>query len=163
MATLPSATQSLIVLETDQVTILVILPTARGQTWQGHDSCSTLLTQLMKSWESLAYLQLCSGSPAGRWWKPCSYKLAARWQRSCLMSAVSPSVFSWSMLGHRSSAAFLLPRPEKGIRWPTPCWTHPVRVAAVALKLTDLISISGYAATGRATWRHLSSSLWSWY
>jgi len=72
------------------------------------------------------------------------------------LSAVSPSVFSWSMLGRRSSAAFLLPRPEKGVWWPTPCRTHPV--AAVALKLTDLVSISRNAATGRATWMHLSSS-----
>jgi len=70
----------LIVLETDQtVTIL----TARGQTWQGRDSCSGL-TQLVRNWESLAYLQLCSGSSAGRWWKLCSYRLAAQWQRSCL-------------------------------------------------------------------------------
>jgi len=38
-----------------------------------------------------------------------------------------------------------------------PCRTHPVRVAVVALKLTDLVSISRNAATGRATWRHLSS------
>jgi len=70
----------------------------------------------------------------------------------------SPSVFSWSMLGRRSSAAFLLPRPEKGVWWPTPCRAHPVRVAGVALKLTDLVSISRNAATGRATWRHLFSS-----
>ena len=75
-----------------------------------------------------------------------------------ILSAVSPSVFSRSMLGRRSSAAFLLPRPEKGVWWPTPCQTHPVRVAAVALKLTDLVSISRNAATGRVTWRHLSSS-----
>ena len=74
-----------------------------------------------------------------------------------ILSAVSPSVFSWSMLGRRSSAAFLLLRPEKGVWWPTSCRTHPVRVAAVALKLTDLVSISRNAATGRATWRHLSS------
>jgi len=75
-----------------------------------------------------------------------------------ILSAVSLSVFSWSMLGRRSSATFLLPRPEKGVWWPTPCRTHPVRVAAVALKLTDLASISRNGATGRATWRHLSSS-----
>jgi len=53
---------SLIVLETDRP---VTIPTARGQTWQGRGSCSGL-TQLVKSWESLAYLQLCSGSPVGR-------------------------------------------------------------------------------------------------
>ena len=46
--------------------------------WQGRSSCSGL-TQLVKSWESLAYLQLCSGSPVGRWWRPCSYRLAAHW------------------------------------------------------------------------------------
>jgi len=42
----------------------VTIPTARGQTWQDHDSWSGL-TQLVKSWESLACLQLCSGSPRG--------------------------------------------------------------------------------------------------
>ena len=68
-----------------------------------------------------------------------------------ILYAVSPSVFSWIMLGRRSSAAFLLPRPEKGVWWPTPCRTHPVRVAAVALKLTGLVNISRNAATGRAT------------
>ena len=64
-----TTTQSLIVLETDWP---VTVPTARGQTWQGHGSCSGL-TQLERSWESLACLQLCSGSPVGQWWKPCSY------------------------------------------------------------------------------------------
>ena len=57
------------------------------------------------------------------------------------------------------SASFLLPRPEKGVWWPNPCRTHPVRVATVALKLTDLVSISRNAATGRATWTHLSNCL----
>jgi len=75
-----------------------------------------------------------------------------------ILSAVSPSVFSWTLLGRRSSAAFLLPRPENGVWWPTPCRRQAVRVAAVALKLTDLVSISRNAATGRATWRHLSFS-----
>jgi len=73
-----------------------------------------------------------------------------------ILSAVSLSVFSWSLLGHRSLPAFLLQWPEKGVWWHTPCRTHPVRVSAVAVKLTDLISISRNAAT----WRHLSSSLW---
>jgi len=73
---LRTTTQSLIVLETDQP---VTIPTAHGQTWQGRDSFSGL-TQLVRSRESLAYLQLCSGSPAGRWWKPCSYRLAASLQ-----------------------------------------------------------------------------------
>ena len=77
---LRTTTQSLIALETDRP---VTIPTARGQTWQGRDSCSGL-TQLVRSWESLAYLQLCSGSPKERWWKPCFYRLAAQWQRSCL-------------------------------------------------------------------------------
>jgi len=74
-----------------------------------------------------------------------------------ILSGVSPSVFIWSMLDRRSSAAFLLPRPEKGVWWPNPCRTHQVRVAAVALKLTNLVSISRNAATGRVTWRHLFS------
>jgi len=34
-----------------------------------------------------------------------------------ILSVVSPSVFSWSMLGRRSSAAFVLPRPEKSVWW----------------------------------------------
>jgi len=50
---LRTTTQSLIVLETDRP---VTIPTARGQTWQDRDSCSGL-TQLVRSWESLAYLQ----------------------------------------------------------------------------------------------------------
>jgi len=76
-----------------------------------------------------------------------------------ILPAVSPSVFSWSMLGRRSSAAFLLPRLEKGVWWPTPCRTHPVRVVAVALELTDLVTISRNAATGRATRRHFFVTL----
>jgi len=59
---LRKTTQSLNVLETDRP---VTIPTARGQTWQGRDSCSGL-TQRVRSWESLACLQLCSGSPIGR-------------------------------------------------------------------------------------------------
>ena len=76
-----------------------------------------------------------------------------------ILLAVSSSLFSWNMLGRGSSlAAFLLPRPEKGLFWPSPRWTHPARVAVVALETTDLVSISTNAATRRATWRHLSSS-----
>jgi len=75
---LHATTQSLIDLETDRP---VTIP--RGQMWQGCDSCLGL-TQLVRRWESLACLQLCSGSPAGRWWKPRSYRLAAQWRRSCL-------------------------------------------------------------------------------
>jgi len=37
----------------------------------------------VRSSESLACLQLCSGSPVGHWWKPCSYRLAVQWRRSC--------------------------------------------------------------------------------
>jgi len=59
-----------------------------------------------ESWESLACLQLCSGSLVGRYWMPCSYRLAAQWQISSF--AVRPSVFSWRMLGRGSSSAFLL-------------------------------------------------------
>ena len=76
-----------------------------------------------------------------------------------ILFSVRLSVFCWSMLGRGSfSAAFLLPCPEKGVVWSIPRWTHPTRIAVVALVLTDLVSISGNAATGRATWRHLSSS-----
>ena len=75
-----------------------------------------------------------------------------------ILLSVSPSVFSWSMLGRgSSSAAFLLPGPEKGVVCPIPRWTHPARVAVVAPMVTYLVSISRNAATGRATWRHLSS------
>jgi len=52
----------MIVLETDQS---VNIPTAHGQTWQGRGSCSGL-SQLVKSWESLACLQLYIGSLVGR-------------------------------------------------------------------------------------------------
>ena len=54
-------TKSLIVLETDQP---VSIPTPCEQSWQGHDSCSGL-TQLVRSCESLACLQLRNGSPEG--------------------------------------------------------------------------------------------------
>ena len=54
----------------------VTILTAREQTWQGRAS-SSWLAQLVRSWESLACLQLCSGSPVGRWWMPCSYRLAS--------------------------------------------------------------------------------------
>ena len=120
----------------------VTIPTACGQTWQGRDSCSGL-TQLVKSWESLACLQLCSGSPVGWWCKPCSYRLAAQWRRSC---------FQWA------------PRCSAGV-----CWvvgrpmTHPTpntssTSSSGCFRNDRLVSISRNAATGRATWRHLSSS-----
>ena len=44
-------------LETDRP---VTIPTAHGQTWQGRDSYSGL-TQLVRSWESLAYLHCAVG------------------------------------------------------------------------------------------------------
>jgi len=76
-----------------------------------------------------------------------------------ILLSVSPSVFIWIMLGRGSSStAFLLPSPEKGVIWPIPRRTHPARVAVIALMVTDLVSISRNDATGRATWRHLSSS-----
>jgi len=76
-----------------------------------------------------------------------------------ILLSMCPSVFSWRLLGcGSSSAGFLLPRLEKGIVWPIPRWTHPARLAVVALMMTVLVSISRNAATGRATWRHLSSS-----
>jgi len=75
-----------------------------------------------------------------------------------ILFAVSPSVFSWSMLGRgSSSAAFLLPRPEKGVLWPIPCRTHPAREVVVALAVTGLVDICSECRTGKATWRHLSS------
>jgi len=61
----------------------VTIPTNREQTWWGCDSYSAL-TQLVKNWESLACLELCSGAPVGRWWRRCSYRLAPQWRWSCL-------------------------------------------------------------------------------
>ena len=79
---------------------------------------------------------------------------------SCSMTeilfTVSPSVFSWSMLGRGCSAEFLLPRPEKGVFWPTPCRTHPVRVTVVAPVVTDLVDICSECRTGgprEGTWQ----------
>jgi len=93
---LRTTTQSLIVLENDRP---VTIPIPHGQTWQGRGSCSGL-TQLVKIWESLACLQSCSGSPAGRWWKPCSYRLAAQWQRSCFRWVPWCSAGVCSVVGH---------------------------------------------------------------
>ena len=77
-----------------------------------------------------------------------------------ILLSVAPSVFSWIMLGRRSSsAAFMLLRPEKGVVWTIPRWTHLAWVAVIALMVRDLVSTSRNAATGRATWRHLSSTL----
>ena len=98
-------------------------------------------------------------------WVSCRTKMKALFlSASCSMTeilfSVSPSVFSWSMLGRgSSSAAFLLPSREKGVMCPIPRWTQPARVAVVAVVMTDLVSISRNSATGRATWRHICSSL----
>ena len=81
-----TATQSLVGLETDGP---VTIPTARRQTWQGR-----------RSWESLACLQLCSRSPVGRWWKPCSYRLAAQWRRSCSQWAPQCAAGVWWVVDH---------------------------------------------------------------
>ena len=102
--------------------------------WQGRGSCSGL-TQLVKSWESLACLQLCSGSPVERQWKPCSYRLAAQWQRSCSQSAPRCSAGVYWVVGLR-----------KGVLWPTPSRTHPARVAS--LVVTGLINICSECRTG---------------
>jgi len=58
-----------------------------------------------------------------------------------ILFLVIPSVFSWSMLGRGSSAAFLMPHPEKSALRPTPHRTHPVRVAVVALVRTCSVEI----------------------
>jgi len=73
------------------------------------------------------------------------------------------AVVRWVSCRTMMKAAFLLPRPEKDVVWPIPRWTHLARVAVVALMMTDLVSISGNAATGRATWRHLSFSSYAVY
>jgi len=91
-----TTTQSLIDLKTDRP---VTIPTARGQTWQGRDSCSGL-NQLVRSWESLACLQLCGESPVRRWWKPCSYRLAAQWRISWCQGAPPCSAGVCWVVGH---------------------------------------------------------------
>jgi len=47
----------MIVLETDRP---VTIPIARGQTWQGRDSCSGL-TQLVRRWKSQAFCSCAVG------------------------------------------------------------------------------------------------------
>ena len=78
-----------------------------------------------------------------------------------ILSAVSPSVFSWRMLGRRSSAAFVLSRPEKGVWWPTPCRTRPAWVAVIALVLASSVDISSQCRTAgpRESTCHLLLSL----
>ena len=60
--------------------------TREGQVWVCADvlAVSFGLTTVQVCWMLPRSLQLCNGSPAGRWWKPCSYRLAAQWRRSCL-------------------------------------------------------------------------------
>ena len=41
--------------------------------------------------------------------------LYASCSMTAILSAVSPRCVSWRMLGRGSQAAFLLPRPEKGV------------------------------------------------
>ena len=124
---LRTTTQSLIGLETDRpVTIL----TARRQTWQGRDSCSGL-TQLVRSWESLACLQLCSGSPVGRWWKPCSYKLAAQWRRSCCQWAPRCSAGECWVVGHLRQH-FCCSALRRALFDPSHALTHPTLNACSA-------------------------------
>ena len=107
-------TQPLIAQETDSP---LTIPTTRGQRWQVRASCSGL-TQLVRSWESLACLQLCS-------------------------CAVSPSEFIWSILGFGSfPAAEMLLRLEKDVFLPSPCWTYRARVVVVTLVAKGLASIS---------------------
>ena len=112
------------------------IPTARGQTWQDRDSHSGLI-QLVESWVSLACLQLCSGSPGERWWKPCSYRLAAQWWRSCSQWAPRCSAGVCWVVGHL-----------QGVLWPNPCRTHPAQVAVAALILTGLFDICSNVVQG---------------
>jgi len=58
------------------------------------------LTQLVRIWESLACLHLCSGSPVGRWWKPCSCNLATQWSGSCFQWAPRCSAGVCCVVGH---------------------------------------------------------------
>jgi len=56
--------------------------------------------------------------------------------------AVSPLVFGWSMLDRGShSAASRQPRLAPSVFLPSPRWTHPARVAVVALTVTGLVGI----------------------
>ena len=107
-----------------------------------------------ENWESVACLQLCSGSLVGWWWKPCSYRLAAQWRRSCLQWAARCSFGVCWVVVHLLCCRAL----RRAYYDPIPRWTHPSRVAVVALVVTDFVSASKNAARERATWRHLSSS-----
>jgi len=135
---LRTTTQCLIVLETDRP---LTIPTARGQTWQGRASCSGLF-KLVRSSKPLACLQLYSGSPVERWWRPCSYGLAAHWQRPCLQWAPRRSAGVYWVVGHSM--------------------THPALKTSSAgssgCSRSDRLSWHLYRMSNRrATWRHLSS------
>jgi len=66
--------------------------------WQGRASCSAL-TQLLRSWGSLACLQLCNGTPVGRWWKFCSYWQAGQLRWSSLRWVRCSAGVCW-IVGH---------------------------------------------------------------
>jgi len=112
----------------------VTIPTAHGQTARPRFLLRTDPASEKLGITSLSLLR--NGSP-----------VEASCSMTEILSAVSPSVFSWSVLGRGSSAAYLLPRPEKGVLWPTPCWTRPAREAVVALVLTGLVDISSQCRT----------------
>ena len=120
-----------------------------------------------QDWPSCEKLGITSLSAIVPWFSCRTMMNALFLYASCsimvMLFSVNPSVFSWTMLGRGSSSApLLLPRPDKGVFWPSPIWTHPAGAAVVALATTDLESISGNAATWRATWRHLLSSFNTW-
>ena len=86
-------------------------------TWQGCGSCSGL-TQLVRIWESLACLQLCSGSPVAGITK--ALFLYVSCSMTEILFSASLSVFGLRMLGRGSSAAFFAAVPWEGC-----CLTHP--------------------------------------
>ena len=124
-------------------------PNPRAAPGSPHSSYATVLRTDPASEKlgiTIACLQLCSGSHVGRWWKPCSYRLKLLNDEDLVCSehlgVQLENAGSWVI---------------KSVFWPSPRWTHPARVAVVALEATDVVRISRKAATGRATWRHLSS------
>ena len=66
--------------------------------------CVLLRTDPVRSWESPACLQLCSGSPVRRGWMPCTYRLAAQQRWSCLQW--SPPVTCGEVRGWGGTAFF---------------------------------------------------------
>jgi len=94
--------------------------------WSTSDHSNLSWTNVARPWfllrtdpaseklESLTFLQFCSGSPVGRWWKPCSYRLAAQWRRSFCSQPLGVQleyVGSWVF----DSISASVPRPEKGV------------------------------------------------